>query len=334
MGARISVIIPVYKTAPYLHRCVESVLAQTFSDFELILVDDGSPDECGSICDGYAANDSRVKVIHKNNGGVSSARNAGLDAAEGDFVFFCDSDDWLSPEILEKAINICNSGFDICAFGHASVSGNILINRCVKENIQRDSEHLKEKDIIELIENNYLTAPWAKLISRALIADNRFDTSLTFGEDMVFNLFLLENDCRLFASTEAAYFYRVNSEGITSNVSVKKCKNAVYVYRFLLGFALSRPDREGSLEEYVKKRWANDYFGLMHQINLSKENRKDRLKMIRILMSDRELTAAASECLTRAEKKECAVLAVKSIFPGTVSVIHRFVKRPEAFKER
>ena len=94
---QISVIVPVYKTEAYLRRCVDSILAQTFTDFELILVDDGSPDKCYAICEDYKAKDNRVSVIHKKNGGVSSARNAGLDAARGVFVTFVDSDDYVKP---------------------------------------------------------------------------------------------------------------------------------------------------------------------------------------------------------------------------------------------
>lgn len=103
---QISVIVPVYKVEPYLHRCVDSILAQTFTDFELILVDDGSPDNCGAICDEYAAKDERVRVIHQKNGGLSAARNAGIDWAfansDSAWLAFVDSDDWVHPQYLEK----------------------------------------------------------------------------------------------------------------------------------------------------------------------------------------------------------------------------------------
>ena len=92
--AKVSVIIPVYKAANCLRRCVDSILNQTFTDFELILVDDGSPDQSGRICDEYAIRDTRVKTVHKENGGVSTARNAGLDIAIGKWIVFVDSDDW------------------------------------------------------------------------------------------------------------------------------------------------------------------------------------------------------------------------------------------------
>lgn len=103
---RVSVIVPVYKVEKYLPECIESVLAQTFTDFELILVDDGSPDNSGKICDDYAARDSRIRVFHKENGGVSSARNLGIKNARADYIAFLDSDDWWKPEFLEKMVTL------------------------------------------------------------------------------------------------------------------------------------------------------------------------------------------------------------------------------------
>ena len=102
MKPLVSVIIPVYKVEAYLTACVESVLAQTWQDFEIILVDDGSPDQCPRMCDEFAARDSRIRVIHKENGGVSTARNVGIHAAEGTYLAFLDSDDLWSPLFLEK----------------------------------------------------------------------------------------------------------------------------------------------------------------------------------------------------------------------------------------
>lgn len=100
----VSIIVPVYKVEPFLCRCVDSLLAQTFTDFELILVDDGSPDNCGAICDEYAKSDSRIRVVHKENGGLASARNAGLDIACGKYVLFCDSDDYVSNSWCERLV--------------------------------------------------------------------------------------------------------------------------------------------------------------------------------------------------------------------------------------
>ena len=102
---KISVIVPVYKAEGFLSRCVESILGQSYHNIELLLIDDGSPDNSGIICDDYASIDNRVRVFHKKNGGVSSARNCGLDNASGDLIFFCDSDDWIDEDTFEVCIH-------------------------------------------------------------------------------------------------------------------------------------------------------------------------------------------------------------------------------------
>ena len=115
MNCTISIIVPVYNAEKYLHRCVDSILAQTFTDFELLLINDGSKDNSGKICDEYAAKDPRVRVFHKENGGVSSARNMGLDNAKGEWVTFVDSDDWLVHNIYEKMLHkLVEENADLC----------------------------------------------------------------------------------------------------------------------------------------------------------------------------------------------------------------------------
>ena len=145
----ISVIVPVYKVEPYLRRCVESIQAQTYENLEIILVDDGSPDSCGAICDELAAQDSRIRVIHKENGGLSSARNAALDIARGEYIGFVDSDDWLVPEayqwLLDMALServklVCGGRYDcssktgiqqlgLCPPKREVISGEELVRR-------------------------------------------------------------------------------------------------------------------------------------------------------------------------------------------------------------
>lgn len=126
MEKLVSVIVPIYNVEPYLERCVDSILAQTYRHLEVILVDDGSPDGCGAICDRYVSADARVHVIHKQNGGLSSARNAGLDAATGDYVMFTDSDDWIEPEmvsVLLRGITENDADIATCNLRSESTSG-------------------------------------------------------------------------------------------------------------------------------------------------------------------------------------------------------------------
>ena len=127
----LSVIVPVYKVEKYLSKCIDSILAQTFTDFELILIDDGSPDRCGEICDEYAAKDSRIIVIHQQNKGVSAARNAGLEIAKGKYIGFVDSDDWIEPEMYQILIATANetaSELVICGSKQRDESGAFLRN--------------------------------------------------------------------------------------------------------------------------------------------------------------------------------------------------------------
>ena len=126
--AQISIIVPVYKVEPYLRRCVDSILNQSFLDFDLILVDDGSPDTCGVICDEYAAKDSRVHVIHQKNGGLSAARNAGIDWAfahsDSSWLTFVDSDDWIHPQMLEALHNaVRKDDTSVAVCGYQETSG-------------------------------------------------------------------------------------------------------------------------------------------------------------------------------------------------------------------
>lgn len=125
----VSVIIPVYKVEPYFRRCVDSILGQTFTDFELILVDDGTPDNCGIICDEYAEKDSRVRVIHKENGGVSSARNTGLQIACGKYIYFCDGDDYIEKDLLMDAVQAMD-GYDMVVFNIDDVDIN---GQCISQ---------------------------------------------------------------------------------------------------------------------------------------------------------------------------------------------------------
>ena len=104
---KVSVIVPVYKVEKYLNKCVDSIINQTLEDIEIILVDDGSPDNCGKICDDYAQKDNRIVVIHKTNGGLSDARNAGLEVARGEYIGFVDSDDYIAPEMISLLYGVC-----------------------------------------------------------------------------------------------------------------------------------------------------------------------------------------------------------------------------------
>lgn len=136
---QISVIVPVYNAERYLHRCVDSILSQTFSNFELLLINDGSKDSSGAICDEYAAKDPRVRVFHKENGGVSSARNLGLDNACGEWIAFVDSDDWISENYLESML-VFDTDINFSSVSLVSESNQFNEHVTLKLSDYRDSD--------------------------------------------------------------------------------------------------------------------------------------------------------------------------------------------------
>lgn len=176
----ISVIVPVYKSQNTLERCVRSLLAQTEKDLEIILVDDGSPDGSGELCDRLEKEDGRISVLHKENGGVSSARNKGLEAAKGEYVLFTDSDDYLEETAAEKLLEgIGGDDIAICGFYHHYRGGKI-------ERIPDVPGSKGEENFLALYGNGFLNMPWNKLYRRELCG--KFDESLSLGEDLLFNL--------------------------------------------------------------------------------------------------------------------------------------------------
>lgn len=184
----ISIVIPIYNVEPYLRRCVDSVLAQTYTDLEIILVDDGSPDGCGAICDEYAAKDTRIKVIHQKNRGLSGARNAGLELATGEYVAFLDSDDYVDTTMYEKLLKVLEENdADIAECGY----------RWVKPDVTYDRENTGKVDIytnLEALEKLYFgdqmfgglsIVVWNKLYRARLLDDLCFAQGLN-NEDVDF----------------------------------------------------------------------------------------------------------------------------------------------------
>ena len=181
---KVSVIVPIYKVEPYLDQCVQSIVNQTYKNLEIILVDDGSPDNSPAMCDAWAEKDNRIRVIHKENGGFSSARNAGLDAATGDYIQFVDSDDWILPDMTAALVS--------CA-----VKENADVVRCgYCENVDGDTQEIctnsrtycpeYNKLVIDIMNDGLMSgAVWNKLYKRGVLDGIRFRPG--YSEDILFN---------------------------------------------------------------------------------------------------------------------------------------------------
>ena len=196
----VSIIVPVYNTEKFLHRCIDSILTQTYTDFELLLIDDGSKDSSGSICDEYAEKDSRVRVFHKENGGVSSARNLGLDNAWGEWITFVDSDDYIEENYLKSFDG--NLDADL-------VVGNIQMIR--KQEVEEVGSHISpgyyndiKSEVANCLTNLCFLAPWGKMFRRQLVLGLHFDESMCISEDTkyVFSFISRSKSLRVLANSE------------------------------------------------------------------------------------------------------------------------------------
>lgn len=209
----VSVIVPVYNAEIYLKRCVDSILNQNYSNFELILIDDGSTDLSPAICDDYADKDSRVQVIHQKNGGVCAARNAGLRTAKGDFVAFVDADDWIEPDMLLYLLAHAQDADVVrCGFFTESENGQLLSSE-TGQNVSPD----QVEAIAELAVSGFAGVLWNKLYRRTILEDVFFDENFTCSEDLLFNYAVYKRAKRFVFCSEPKYHYQINSGSITNS---------------------------------------------------------------------------------------------------------------------
>lgn len=214
----ISVIIPIYKVEKELPRCIESILAQTYTEFEMILVDDGSPDRCGEICDRYAQEDTRIQVIHKKNGGVSEARNAGLDIAKGKYICCVDSDDFVHPQYLEILYNIMQkSGADVvvCDYETCYPGEEKEITQIDQMPAYEEigEQHLYDIDFITSKRVKYVLA-WNKLVKAELYQGIRYPVGKEH-EDNYTTYKLLDKANKIVYTAQSLYYYVMRDQSIT-----------------------------------------------------------------------------------------------------------------------
>lgn len=230
---KISIIVPVYGAEKYLHRCLDSILAQTFTDWECILVDDGSKDRSGAICDEYAQKDSRFRVFHKENGGVSSARQYGLDAAEGEFVIHTDSDDWLDSSMLSELIKHQGESDAECViFDFFKVTNEKSIR------IRQGPTNLHHEQVLrDIIVGKIYACCWNKLIKRSSIIkwNCKFPENINLGEDKCFLATLLKNPVRVSYLQNPMYFYdaSVNENSLVRHITKESMESGFAMVKYL-----------------------------------------------------------------------------------------------------
>lgn len=229
----ISIIVPVYNVEKYLNRCLDSIINQSFNDFELILINDGSTDKSGIICDKYAQIDKRVRVIHKKNEGVSLTRNLGISIAKGDYITFIDSDDWIEQDFLKKAIEyIKENNVSILITGFVFENNKKIFNifNGKKDEIILNNEIKKEF----LKQNKFSWTVYDKFFKKEIIKKYKFDSRFKIGEDMLFCWQMFKNIEKIGYLPLYKYHYDISaSQTMTSDFSLKwfdgiKVKKMIY----------------------------------------------------------------------------------------------------------
>lgn len=217
----ISVIVPVYNTEKYLDRCVESIVNQTFKNLEIILVDDGSPDSSAVICDEWAKRDDRIKVIHKENGGVSSARNAALDIAAGDYIAFVDSDDYVELNMYETLLSLAlkyNADISRCSYRY-EYNDNLPLNEAAADCSEVSKRVITAREYMSNWHQVGLSYSvcWNKLYKRELINDVRFNSEYKIGEDHLFNYDAVQKAKKIAELPLPFYIYFQNNESVLNS---------------------------------------------------------------------------------------------------------------------
>ena len=249
----VSIIVPVYKAEKYIHQCVDSLLAQTYTNIEVILVDDGSPDNCGAICDEYAAQDNRVKVIHQQNGGVSVARQTGIMYATGEYSIHADPDDWVEPNMIEELVakaEADSADMVICDFYRESKSGKTY-----------DSQHpggdLSANAVLRKILYQQLHGScWNKLVKRNCIEGIGFTSEdLCILEDELYNIRILARNIKVSYLSMAFYHYRIdNEQSLCNTTSDKSFKSKIKAVSEIESFCLANVSGITSFDFIPMKR--------------------------------------------------------------------------------
>lgn len=272
LNRSISIIVPVYNVETYLSKCIESILAQTFTNFELLLIDDGSTDKSSKICDEYAAQDERIRVFHKTNGGVASARQFGIERAKGSFSIQIDPDDWIEDRMLEDLYHCAvenESDYVICDFFEDSIG----VSKLIKQKPQTNDA----KSVIIGLLTDLHGSCCNKLVSRKFYKNSFFKDGINLTEDLLYNLRILSNNPKVTYLPSAYYHYNIY---INSN-SLSKTYTAARFRQINSSFyeALKILNKE-KLSELIRKKYVNYlcYFGIKSKDLSASEYRRALIK--------------------------------------------------------
>ncbi len=266
---KISVVVPVYNVEKYLARCVDSILAQTFTDTEIILVDDGSTDNSGILCDQYALKDPRIKVIHKENGGLSDARNGGQAVASGDYISFIDSDDFIEPEMLQVLYDLAEESgadFSACGLRDCYENGGIGHEGSDETFLCNGVEGLK----LVLEGDHFPISVCTKLLRRSFCEDLHFTKGRTY-EDALYTPDLFLKATKIAVTKRCYYNYWHRADSITTKPYSERSMDVVYAYEYTLKKVLQHCPE---LEDVVRFRLCWAHFVVLDRLMVTEGYKK------------------------------------------------------------
>lgn len=318
--AEVSIIVPVYQVEKYIRQCIESILAQTFTDFELILVDDGSKDNSGQICDEYASKDKRVKVIHKKNGGLSDARNKGMDNATGNYFMFVDSDDYIAPtmtECLYKSILKENADIAACNFRY-------FFEEDPKKNFstEKGEETLCGREIFYSRKNErnygFWTVAWNKLYKAETFKNMRFCIG-KYHEDEFWANAIYQMDIKVVTVSNCLYFYRQRDNSIMGNKNIQKCFDIIEAFDERINIYLKE-------EKYSSQAYKVLIYSLEHLSDSKKliKNEEDKKHFARAEKQTKSIIKELKKRkLSKIQKTSILLIGINPCFVFSVGIKFR-----------
>jgi glycosyltransferase EpsJ len=283
--------MPVYKVEKYVGKAIKSILAQTFNDYEYIIIDDGSPDTCGAICDEYARKDSRIHVIHKENGGAPSARNAAVKIARGKYFYFMDSDDWAEPTMLADMYELAeknNAQYVVAGYyidTYYSDSQYITVNLS-HPNVVYNSREDFRRNAYELFDKNLLYTPWNKLFLAEYLRANDIWFPQTFWDDFPFNLRVLRDVERIVVTEKQYYhFIRARAESETAKYVPQMYDKREEEHGWMLDLYQHWGINDEKSREFLARRYIERLVGCIENVTnpactLTKEEKKQRIRQM------------------------------------------------------
>ncbi|NTU89648.1 MAG: glycosyltransferase [Actinobacteria bacterium] len=319
MAPKISIIMPVYGVEDWVGRAIETVQAQTLEDFEFFAVDDGSPDRSGAICDRYAAQDSRIKVIHKENGGAPSARNAALKLATGSYLYFMDSDDWVEPTMLEdmytlaekNRLDLVVSGFFIDTY----YSDDSFVTQEISHPDRiYESQRAFREDAYKLFDKNLLYTPWNKLYRGDYIREKNLKFPLTFWDDFPFNLSVLRDVERVGVTSKKYYhFIRARAESETTKYRPDMYTKREEEHGWMLDLYKHWDVSDDASREMILRRYIERVVGCIE--NVVSENSTlssaEKSKQVKAMLDDPKTIEAVRVAQPRSFMMKMILLPIK-----------------------